>query len=458
MHGISAETAAWLARLRYDQLPADVVTATRRRILDTIGNALAAAAQDYGRAMHASALAIGGAGLSSILGFGDRTSAAAAALANGAMAGALSFDDTHNATIVHVTASVLGAALAMGEEVDAEGEAFVTALAGASELTCRIGMAAPREFHKRGFHPTGIIGAFGAAHAASRLLGLDLEQATHALGIAGSFAAGLGEGLRDGSQTPLLHCGWAAQSGVAAALLARHGHSGPAAVLEGPYGLFRSHVQDPSYAFAFDQITAGLGSRWESRTISLKPYPCAHVLHAFLDALLQLHRDGLRAAHISRITCPIADYMIGVVCEPRAEKYAPRTDTQARGSLYYCLAEALYRGDLDAQSFQRRYLEHPEILALARKIDYVVDATAPPGGQFKGWVIVETLDGRRLERIEPHNRGSLEHPLSDTAFLRKFRGNAVTLLSAERIAALEAAAAEFSGPGAVRRLAAAACA
>jgi 2-methylcitrate dehydratase PrpD len=225
-------------------------------------------------------------------------------------------------------------------------------------------------------------------------------------------------------------------------------------VFEGGSGLFRTHVQDPDYRFDFATVTAGLGQHWECRGISMKPYPCAHVIHSFLDAILALHAQGLRAEAVKHILCPIADYMIGVVCEPREKKVAPVNDWQGRASLPYSIAEALVTGRLDGQSYRSTGSTRAAIRALAQKIDYAVDKTAKPG-QFKGWVIVETLDGRRLERIEPYNRGSAELPLSEAEILTKFRTNATPLFGAGRLAAIEAAVASLGGPGAARRLAAA---
>ncbi len=161
-----------------------------------------------------------------------------AALANGAMVSAQSYDDTHNATIVHVTASLLAACLALGEEFDATGEDFLAAIIAGSELACRIGLVAPLQFHKRGWHPTGIFGAVGATYAACRPLRLDPGRTAHAAGIVGSFAAGLGAGMREGAESPHLHAGRGAQSGITAALLARAGHTGPMQVFESPSGLF----------------------------------------------------------------------------------------------------------------------------------------------------------------------------------------------------------------------------
>ena len=454
MPSVSEQAAAWSAGLDLAAIPAEEVAGQRWRILDTLGVALASAALDYGQRIRAGTLALGGQGHAHILGFAGTTSAPAAALANGAMASAQSFDDTHNATIVHVTASLLAAGLALGEELDVSGEEFLAAIIAGSELACRVGLAAPLQFHKRGWHPTGIFGAVGAAYAACRLLKLDPAKTAHAAGIVGSFAAGIGVGMREGAESPNLHAGWAAQSGITAALLARAGHTGPMQVFEGPSGLFQAHVQERGYAFDFAAALDGLGRHWECRTISLKPYPCAHVLHSFVDAVLALRAEGLRASDVARIRCPIAEHMIGIVCEPHAEKIAPQNDWQGRGSLHYTLAEALVTGRLDGTSYCGDAATRGEVRALAAKIEHEVDRSAKPN-QFKGWVIAELEDGRMLEKIEPYNRGSAERPLHDFEILKKFRDNAGARFDEARIAGIEDAVKSLAGPGAVRRLGAA---
>jgi 2-methylcitrate dehydratase PrpD len=454
MPSVSEQAAAWSAGLDLAAIPPEVIAGQRWRILDTLGVALASAALDYGRRIRAGALALGGQGSAHILGFAGTTSAPAAALANGAMASAQSFDDTHNATIVHVTASLLSACLALGEEIDAAGEEFLTAIIAGSELACRIGLAAPLQFHKRGWHPTGIFGAVGATYAACRLLKLDPVKTAHAAGIVGSFAGGVGAGMREGAESPNLHAGWAANSGITAALLARAGHTGPLQVFESPSGLFAAHVQERGYVFDFAAALDGLGRRWECQTISLKPYPCAHVLHSYVDAVLALRSDGLRASDVMRIRCPIAEHMIGIVCEPRVEKIAPQNDWQGRGSLPYTLAEALVTGRLDGTSYRGDATTRGEVRALAAKIEHEVDKTAQPN-QFKGWVIAELTDGRVLEKIEPYNRGSAERPLRDFDILKKFRENAGARLDEAPIAGMEDAVKSLAGPGAVRRLGAA---
>ena len=168
MPSVSERAAEWSAGLELSAIPATVVAGQRWRILDTLGVIFAVAPQEYGQKIRAAALAMGGQGQAHILGFAGTTSPQAAAIANGSMASAQSYDDTHNATIVHVTASLLAACLGLGEELDSSGEDFMAAMIAGSEVACRIGNAAPLQFHKRGWHPTGIFGAVGATYAACR--------------------------------------------------------------------------------------------------------------------------------------------------------------------------------------------------------------------------------------------------------------------------------------------------
>ena len=427
----------WLSRLELADVPDDVIAHAKLRMLDMLGVSLAASALEYGRVIRAAVVELGGPGTTAMVGFPDRVAPVWAAFGNGALAHALIFDDTHNETIVHPSGPVVGAALAVGASEGTDGSELLTAIIGATELTCRIGLAAVGQFHKSGFQPTAIVGPLGAAFVASRLCRLDERRMVHAVGNSGSFAAGINESWSDGTWTQLLHPGWAAHSGVAAAILARAGWSGPASVMEGDFGLFRSHVQQPGYAFAFDRITQGLGKEWESRRISFKPYPCAHVLHPFLDAILALHRDGLTADAVERIECRIARYMVPVVCEPAAGKQRPVSDAQARTSLQFSLAEALVTARLDASSYSAAALRDPRILSLAQRVEYTIDETAPDSRQFKGWIIVETRDGRRLEKIESFNRGGPDHPLRPDEVREKYHRNAATRIRTDAAASLE---------------------
>lgn len=426
----SLELARWAAGVTFDDLPADVVAATKLRVLDVIGLALAGAETDFGRSVHAAALALSTAGPCRILGFGDRVGVTTAAFANGAFSQALEFDDTHNESIVHISSPAVAAALALAEFVPVSGRELITAIAIGNEVSCRVGSVSSGELHKRGFHPTGLFATFGTSYLAGKLLGLDAEAQARAAGIAGSFASGLLECWVDGTQTKFLHPGWSAQSGISAALLARAGVTGPGQVFEGRWGLFASHVQDANAHRDFARIDAKLGERWESRDCSFKPFPAAHVIHPYISAILRLReKHGIQPADVERIECPVTAFIVGIVCEPTEEKFAPASDSHGRVSLQYSLAEALYHGALGKSAYRAESRRNPEILALARRVQYYVDPAYPGPGRFKGAVKITLRDGRSFEEIEEYNRGSAENPMTYGELRAKFDDNSSTFLS-----------------------------
>jgi 2-methylcitrate dehydratase PrpD len=433
---LSTELARWAASVTFEDLPEDIVAATKLRVMDIIGLALAGAETDFGRSVRAAALALSTAGPCRILGFGDRVGVSTAALANGAFSQALEFDDTHNESIVHMSSPSVAAALALSEYTSVSGRDLITAIAIGNEISCRVGSVSSGELHRRGFHPTGLFATFGVAYLASTILGLDAETQARAAGIAGSFASGLLECWVDGTQTKFLHPGWSAQSGIAAALLARAGVTGPAQVFEGRFGLFASHVQDPNAHRDFRRIVdylpgRRLGERWESRKSSFKPFPAAHVIHPYISAILRLRaKYGFQPGDVERMECPVTAFIVGIVCEPTEEKFAPASDSHGRVSLQYSLAEALYVGVLGKRAYQKENLKNPEILALAHRVQYYVDPEYPGPGRFKGAVKITLKDGRIFEEVEEYNRGSEENPMSYAELRAKFYDNSSGFLSA----------------------------
>jgi 2-methylcitrate dehydratase PrpD len=424
--------ASWLAGLSFADIPAAVVADTKLRFLDIIGVSLAASAAPVGDVARRAALRLGSGREAHILGFGDAVPAASAALANGTMAHALDFDDTHNESVIHVSAPVATAALAAGQMAKSSGKSVLAAAIGGAEITCRIGCVTPSAFHKRGFHPTGVIGTFGCALISGKLIGLDALQLQNALGIAGSQASGILEFFSDGSWAKRLHPGWAAHSGIVASYLAAEGFTGPATVFEGRYGLFATHLGPGNYSM--DRIVQKLGSDWICVKTSFKPYPCGHVVHPFVDAIIALYREeGLRAADVERITCPTAEWMLPIMCEPREVKLVPETDYHAKFSFQYSLAAALYFGRLGVEAFTDEAIRNQDILALARRVFNEVDPKAPDQSRFKGWVIVETKSGKKFERIVENNWGSESNPLSPDDVHKKFRENASLVLDDKKI-------------------------
>ena len=418
--------------MSFDDLPPDVVAATKLRVLDVIGLALAGSETPFGRSVRDAAMTLSSPGPCRVLGTPASVNVTMAAFANGAFSQALEYDDTHNESIVHMSSPSVSAALAIADSAQISGRDLLTAIAVGNEISCRAGSVAPGQFHRRGFHPSGLFATFGVAYLAGRLVRLDEDGMTNAAGICGSFASGILECWVDGTQTKFLHPGWSAQSGIVAAYLAAAGSTGPAEVFEGRWGLFASHLQDDAAPKDLTRLTAELGSRWDSRNSSFKPFPAAHVLHPYIDAILRVRNNsGIQPTDIESIDCPVASFIIPIVCEPAQEKLAPASDSHGRVSLQYSLAEALTRGSLGKNAYSEASLRDPDILALAKRVRFHADPKFPGHGRFKGAVTVRLKGGRTITEVEEFNRGSVENPMSEADLRAKFDENAGDLLDAE---------------------------
>ncbi len=430
MPSASEMVAAFAAELRFEALPAAVVDKVKVHLLDLLGVGLAAAPMDFGAAVFGVAKGMGGRQDCTVIGFGERLAAPWAALVNGTLAHGLDYDDTHAESVVHVSASTVPAALAACEAAGRDGKSFLNTLALGMEVNVRLGLVAPGSFHDRGFHPTGVCGAFAAALIAGKVAGLTVTQLADALGLAGSQAAGLLEFLTDGTSVKRLHPGWAAHSGLVAARLAAAGFSGPRGVLDGRFGLYRSHLGEGEWNLS--ALTSGLGTRWHLLDISLKPYPCCHMNHAFVDcaaALQAAHRVAPDA--IEQVECFIHPREVPIVCEPTSTKHRPQNDYDAKFSLPYAVASQLVRGHVDIDDFTATALCDPAVLALAQRVAYREDWDSNYPRYFPGGIRMRLRDGRVLEHSEPINRGHPERPLTEEEVREKFRRNATRAISAQ---------------------------
>ncbi|MSQ55715.1 MAG: MmgE/PrpD family protein [Betaproteobacteria bacterium] len=431
---LSQPLAAFAANLAYADIPAEVVACARLRLLDTVGVCLASVGMEYAEAMLGVIAEQGASTDAALFGSARRASAAWAACYNGALAHGNDYDDTHSVALMHVSGVVVPAILALGERERASGRRVLEAAIAAYETGLRIGMAAPSGFHARGFHATGVCGVFAAAIGASRLLGLDVARTTHAIGIAGSQAAGSMEFLADGAWTKRMHPGWAAHGGIVAAQLAARGYTGPASILEGRYGLFSAYA-----GMAPDAVVlhAGLGTEWETLNVDFKPYPCGHISHPYMDcarALRERHKFSLE--EIESILLPVPPQAVPILCEPYADKIRPASAYAARFSLPYAVAVVLKLGRAGIDEFSEARIGDPDLLALMSRTRYVVDASLPFPQAFPGWVKIRLRDGRNLEERMDASRGSREHPMSEGELYEKFSANVLRTLPGERCRAI----------------------
>ncbi len=424
---ISHRLAEFAAALRYDAIPPMVRSRAKRLVLDAIGCGLAAKRFDFAQPSLRAIRDLGGAGPRAVLGHADRLPLRDAALANGILMHGLDYDDTHSEGVVHLTVAVLPAVLGLGAELERSGRELLTAYVAGLEAGARVASVAKGGFHRAGFHPTGVVGAFAAAIAAGKLHGLDVAQLVNAQGAALSLASGSLEFLQDGSWTKRLHAGWASVGGITAAALARGGFVTPQAAYEGRFGLFSLYLKNPPDDV--ERATTGLGAAWETLNVAVKPFPACHFVHAFADAAIALRRNGVDPAKVESVTALVPQEAIEVICEPAANKRRPANDYDAKFSLPYVVAASLRAGKFGLAELEHGALADPATLELAARVDYRADPNSGFPRHYSGELIVRLADGREVRHREAVNRGAAERPLSNAEVEAKFMENA----AAERI-------------------------
>ncbi len=334
---LTEQMADGLLALRVEDMPAKAREVAVNDLLDMAGNCLAARQTDYMQALLRSCEDDGGC---SAIGHARPLRAADAALMNGTGTHGEDFDDTREGAPIRVGAMVIPAALAAGERHGRSGADTLLGIICGLEAVCRLNHVAPGAIHKACFHPVGVIGALGAAVGAGVTLGLDRRQLVNALGIAGSLSSGLLEYLTDGASTKRLHPGWAAQSGMRAALMARAGFDGPRTLLEGPHGFFRAFA--PGAKPRFSYLTDGLGERWMMEDITFKPYACGTMIHPYIDCMIRLAERGVDADEIADIECETGEGLVDRLWEPLAAKHRPPSGYAAKFSMPFGMAVGFF--------------------------------------------------------------------------------------------------------------------
>jgi 2-methylcitrate dehydratase PrpD len=375
MGATTRELSEFVAGISCEALPADVRERVKALGLDTVGIMLRARHDAESTApMIAAAARLGLTGGTCTV-VGERAGYAppGAAMLNGTLAHSLDFDDTHAPGSLHPSAPILPAAYAAAEMAGADGATVIAAVAGGYEVQIRLALALdPAAHYDRGFHPTATCGAFGAAAAAGRLLGLDAAKQAEAFGIVLSMAAGSMQFLVNGAWTKRSHVGHAAMCGLIAATLAAEGYRGAAEALEGKWGFLHA------YAPAADarRVTHALGTRWETMRIAVKPYPSCRYSHAAIDGLLALAREhGLRDEEVEEVRVGLPEPGWKIIGDPESAKQSPRSVVDGQFSMAFCAAVALRTGGLQWDDYAR-HLGDPATLLLCRKVRTYADARA----------------------------------------------------------------------------------
>ncbi|WP_136063981.1 MmgE/PrpD family protein [Modicisalibacter radicis] len=412
---VTRALAEWIVACPSTAIPEEIRTEGVRTFVNWLGCAIGGATHETVDRALAAVAPFSGAPEASVLGRSERLDPLHAALINGISSHVLDYDDTHLKTIIHPAGPVASALLAIAETRPVTGTAFLDALIIGVETECRIGNAVYPDHYDRGWHITGTAGVFGAAAATSRLLGLDVQATTWALGIAATQASGLREMF--GTMCKSFHPGRAAQNGAFAAFLAQAGFDSSERAIEASRGFAQvmSDKQD------YDEILDGLGTHWEAALNSYKPFACGIVIHPAIDGCIQL-RDALgndvdRIARVELTAHPLVLELTG--------KAEPRTGLEGKFSIFHAAASALLHGDGSPTAFTDEAVNDPALVALRRNVQVTTD----PGCYEASVTIAVTLDdGRRLEKHIDRAIGSRERPLSDDRIEAKFRGQAAMVI------------------------------
>ena len=411
------DLARFGSSLQFDQIPPEAVQRMKSSVLDSLGCCLFGATLPWTRKVAELADLEGAKPVASLIGMGRKTSAALAALVNGTSGHAFELDDIHKESILHAGTLTTPVGIALAEEAGrGSGKDLITAMVAGYEIATRIGNGATMDLFMRGFHPQATTGAFASGATAARMLGLDATRFQHALGVAGSLGAGL-MAAQEGAMVKRLHCGHASQVGVYAAKLAAKDFTGIVDIVEAPYGGFvSSHSTKPNPA----RLTAGLGTTWETLQVGYKPHASVTSIHSALDALKEIMVENkLAADDIAAVDTGLSP-MTYVHC---AWEYKAQGVTAAQMNLFYGMAVIAHDGVAFTSQYQESRLKDPKILGfIAKQKAYVDKEIEAMGKDFRHAcrVKVTTKDGRVVEKLALHRRGSPEKPLTPAEIVDKF--------------------------------------
>lgn len=404
--GISAALARFVARTRWEEVPAAVRHEAVRALVNFFGTALAGCGDPAIRAA-ADVFAPFSAGTGcTVIGWARPTDALHAASLNAMSGNVFDYDDTHLPTIIHPTAPVAPSLFALAQSRPLSGRELLLAFVLGVEIECRLGNAVSPGHYQRGWHITSTCGVFGAAAACARAMALDETRTLWALGNASAQASGLVENL--GSMAKSIGVGNSASNGLLSALLAARGFEGPALPIEGPRGFLRVTSDRPDFA----GITEGLGQRWELLANTYKPYPCGVVLNPVIEASLALHLEApVALADIERV-----ELTGHPLLRERTDRPAPRSGREAQVSAQHAVAVSLASGRAGLGEFSDATVAEPYWRSLADRLVFVDD---PSLGIESATVSLSLRDGSQRRKHVQTARGSAGAPLSDNELQQK---------------------------------------
>jgi 2-methylcitrate dehydratase PrpD len=430
---VEEAVARLVTELTFEKIPADALAGARRLLQDQLAVQVGCAALPWSRAVLDLTRAACVPGTAHVTATGDAMSAGDAAFVNATFGHGFEYDDAHRASSSHPGSCVVSAALAVGEELGLAMREVLVGLVAGYEVYTRIGVLAAPELLERGFHPHGLLSAFGAAAVVAKLRGFDVETTAHALAIALSHAAGTTEYTSSGGSVKRAHSGIGTRNGIRAAEMAAAGITGPTTFLTGRKGFYRVYAgRSVDDAAAF-----GPARPFEITRVWVKPYCCCGINHAYIDGARRL--SG-RPAEIESVLLGIQTGGDVIVGNQNANAYAPKIIEHLQYSLPFQFAlSALGHGN--GFTTHHDYLEGrldlgegSEVAALARRVKIEVrpelDREYP--GRWVAAITASYRDGTRETVFVDNPVGTAENPVSQEDLDAKFRDLTVVAMGAGR--------------------------
>ena len=422
MENMTEKFAEFCEQLKYDDLSPDVIKRTKLLILDTVGIIIRARHDAESTSSLVSAIEKLEMSNGSCQAFSDKKtcSPSAAALLNGTLAHSLDFDDTHAEASLHSSAPILAAAFAAAQMKNCSGQELITACVLGYEIQIRLGLAGGSSAHyKRGFHPTATCGIFGAAAAAGYIVGLSKEQFISAFGIALSQSSGSMQFLNDGSWTKRSHVGQAAQNGLNAAILAGEGFKGPKEAFEGKWGYLNSFVSGGDLSKALE----GLGEKFETLNLGVKPYPSCRYSHAAIDGLLELKKEiNFDVNDLEDVDVGLSETALNIIGYPIEEKQNPENVVDGQFSMPFCAALVLRNGSFTWDDYKSN-LKNDDVLDLCKKVNVSPNKQAEECcPKYMSANVKIKVSGKVYEKFVKIPKGDPENFMTDQEFEDKFDG------------------------------------
>lgn len=432
--GPTRTIADFAVRLRYEDLPPEVVSDAKRCILDSLGCGVFGSQTPWTRSIGRVVERLGQSPDSSAWGSRQKADPLGAAFINGTSAQGYELDDCHDQSMSHYGAGVVPAVIGMAEKLGRlDGKAIILSTVVGFELGTRIGnTVSPHAFH-RGFHPCGLTSTFASAAAIAKMLELDTDRFVSALGLAGSQAAGL-MASQFGAMAKRFHSGKASQNGIIAAMCAEEGLTGVRDVLEAPYGGFCS-----TYAAEYDLswATNGLGEEFEIRKNGFKRYSSLASSHTTVDALRQIReKHGINGEDVEKVLVRTTR-MVHVHC---GWPYKPSETITAQMNLPYTAAVTLLEGNAFIDQYVDEKLRDPKIMDLANRVEVVIDPELDALGPHEMRAVRVTVtmkSGEELHQEVIYRSGHWKNPLSDEVLAEKFRDLAGRVLKKDAVELIE---------------------